>query len=76
MERAFYNWCFNTNSYGMVRMETIIIVIIFLFIGALSIIGIQKLGDKMASEEEAKRNIEEAESAKADTNRKRIVVVQ
>ena len=57
-------------------METIIIVIIFLFIGALSIIGIQKLGDKMASEEEAKRNIEEAESAKADTNRKRIVVVQ
>ena len=70
MERAFYNWCFNTNSYGMVRMETIIIVIIFLFIGVLSIIGIQKLGDKMASEEVAKRNIQEAENARADANKK------
>ena len=54
----------------MVRMETIIIVIIFLFIGVLSIIGIQKLGDKMASEEVAKRNIQEAENARADANKK------
>ena len=51
-------------------METIIIVIIFLFIGVLSVIGIQKLGDKMASEEVAKRNIQEAENARADANRK------
>ena len=50
-------------------METIIIVIIFLFIGVLSIIGIQKLGDKMASEEVAKRNIQEAENARADANK-------
>ena len=46
-------------------METIIIVIIFLFIGVLSIIGIHKLGDKMASEEDAKRTKEEPENARA-----------